>query len=95
MAGAVRIGTRGRPLARRQAEWVARQLRLHHPDRDVALVEIKSRGDRDQDSPLAAIGGIDHFALTTANPEFNESARAGRLLRPSFSARPEGRAVPP
>src|SRR5947209_7072876 len=61
MAGAVRIGTRGSPLARWQAEWVAGQLRRHHPDRDVALVEIKTRGDRDQNSPLATSGGIGVF----------------------------------
>jgi len=57
MAVAVRIGTRGSPLARRQAEWVAGQLRRHHPGRDVALVEIQTRGDRDRNSPLAAGGG--------------------------------------
>jgi hydroxymethylbilane synthase len=61
MASAVRIGTRGSPLARWQAEWVAGQLRRHHPDRDVALVEIKTEGDRDQNSPLATNGGIGVF----------------------------------
>src|SRR4051794_14881148 len=61
MASAVRIGTRGSPLARWQAEWVARQLRRHHPDRDVAPVEIKTRGGRDPNAPLAAIGGIGVF----------------------------------
>src|SRR5258707_12933312 len=57
MASAVRIGTRGSPLARWQAEWGAGQLRRHHPDRDGALVEIKARGDRDRDPPLAAARG--------------------------------------
>jgi hydroxymethylbilane synthase len=61
MAGVVRIGTRGSPLARWRAEWVAGQLRRHHPGRDVALVEIKTRGDRDHNSPLAAIAGIGVF----------------------------------
>jgi hydroxymethylbilane synthase len=61
MAGAVRIGTRGSPLARWQAEWMAGQLRRQHPGRDVALVEIKTRGDRDQNSPLVAGGGIGIF----------------------------------
>ena len=61
MASAVRIGTRSSPLARWQAEWVASQLRRHHPDRDVALVEIKTQGDRDQNSPLATNGGIGVF----------------------------------
>jgi hydroxymethylbilane synthase len=61
MAGAVRIGTRGSPLARWQAEWVAGQLRRHHPGRDVALVEIQTRGDHDQNSPSAAGWGIGVF----------------------------------
>jgi hydroxymethylbilane synthase len=61
MAGAVRIGTRGSPLARWQAEWGAGQLRRHHPDRGVALVEIRTRGERDRNSPLAAGGGIGVF----------------------------------
>jgi hydroxymethylbilane synthase len=61
MAGAVRIGTRGSPLARWQSEWVVGQLRRHHPARDVALVEIKTRGDRDRNSPLATNCGIGVF----------------------------------
>ena len=61
MAGVIRIGTRGSPLARWQAGWVAGQLRRHHPDREVALIEIQTRGDRDQNSPLAAGGGIGVF----------------------------------
>ena len=61
MVRAVRIGTRSSPLARWQAEWVAGQLRRHHPDRDIALVEIKTQGDRDQNSPLATNGGIGVF----------------------------------
>src|SRR4051812_8786465 len=61
MARTVRIGTRGSPLARWQAEWVAGQLRRHHPGRDVALVEIKTQGDRDQGSPPAPGGGIGVF----------------------------------
>lgn len=53
----VRIGTRGSPLARWQAEWVAARLRECHAGLDVVLVEIKTRGDRDRNSPLASIGG--------------------------------------
>ena len=53
----LRIGTRGSRLARWQAEWVADRLRYFHPGLDVTLVEIKTHGDRDQNSPLAAIGG--------------------------------------
>jgi hydroxymethylbilane synthase len=56
-SGKVRIGTRGSPLARWQADWVAGRLRALHPGLVVELVEIKTQGDRDRNSPLAAIGG--------------------------------------
>jgi hydroxymethylbilane synthase len=67
MAYAVRIGTRSSPLARWQAEWVAGQLRRRYPDRDVALVEIKTQGDRDHNSLLATAGGIGVFTKEIQN----------------------------
>jgi hydroxymethylbilane synthase len=57
----IRIGTRGSRLARWQAGWVADRLRLIHPGLNVELVEIKTQGDRDRSSPLAAIGGTGLF----------------------------------
>ena len=57
----IRIGTRGSALARWQAEWVAGRLRQAHSWLTVELVEIKTQGDRDQNSPLAAIGGAGVF----------------------------------
>ncbi|HEY2154230.1 MAG TPA: hydroxymethylbilane synthase, partial [Isosphaeraceae bacterium] len=57
----IRIGTRGSPLARWQAEWVADRLRAAHPGLAVELVEIKTHGDRDRNSPLASIGGAGLF----------------------------------
>jgi hydroxymethylbilane synthase len=57
----IRIGTRGSPLARWQAEWVAARLRAAHPGLSVELVEIRTHGDRDRNSPLAAIGGSGLF----------------------------------
>src|SRR3954471_16593260 len=57
----IRIGTRGSPLARWQAEWVAGRLRALHPGLGVELVEIRTQGDRDRNSPLAAIGGLGLF----------------------------------
>ena len=56
-----RIGTRGSLLARWQAGWVADRLRAFHPGLVVELVEIKTQGDHDRDSPLAAIGGLGLF----------------------------------
>jgi hydroxymethylbilane synthase len=59
----IRIGTRGSRLARWQAEWVADRLRGHHPGLSVELIEIKTQGDRDRNTPLAAMasGGTGLF----------------------------------
>ena len=56
----LRIGTRGSRL-RWQAEWVANCLRTCHPGLNVELIELRTQGDRDHSSPLAAIGGIGLF----------------------------------
>lgn len=57
----LRIGTRGSRLARWQAGWVADQLKRLQPGLTVELVEIKTHGDRDRNSPLATIGGVGLF----------------------------------
>ncbi len=57
----IRIGTRGSHLARWQSSWVADQLRRAHPNLTVELVEIKTQGDRDRNSPLSVIGGSGLF----------------------------------
>ncbi len=59
--GTIRIGTRGSRLARWQSDWVAERLRGLNPGLMVELVEIKTQGDRDRNSPLAAIGGVGLF----------------------------------
>src|SRR5690242_3284918 len=55
--GTIRIGTRSSRLARRQAEWVAERLRRLHSGLGVELIEIKTQGDRDRNTPLAAMAG--------------------------------------
>jgi len=58
MTADVKIGTRGSPLALWQANWVAAQLkRRRSSSLNVAIVVIKTRGDKIQDVPLARIGG--------------------------------------
>lgn len=57
----LKIGSRGSRLARWQADWVADALRARHPGLVVEIVEIKTKGDRDRNSPLAAIGGTGLF----------------------------------
>jgi hydroxymethylbilane synthase len=51
------IGTRGSALALWQARYVARTIETHHPDTQVELLTIKTRGDKILDVPLATIGG--------------------------------------
>lgn len=59
--GTIRIGTRSSRLARWQAEWVAQRLHELNPKLTIDLVEIKTQGDRDRNSPLSSIGGIGLF----------------------------------
>lgn len=57
MPSEIKIGTRGSQLALFQANWVKDQLLRAHPDLHVALIKIKTTGDKIQDAPLAKIGG--------------------------------------
>jgi hydroxymethylbilane synthase len=52
----LRLGSRGSPLARRQAEWAAERLGV-----PVCLVWIRSEGDQDTKRPLAAFRGAGAF----------------------------------
>lgn len=54
---ALKLGTRGSPLAMRQAELVARALRNRWPDLEVTLIPIKTSGDKLLDVQLAQVGG--------------------------------------
>lgn len=53
----LRIATRSSALAVWQAEYVRSQLQALHPDLDVELVKMKTRGDIILDTPLAKVGG--------------------------------------
>jgi len=57
MSRPIRIATRKSPLALWQAEEVARQLRQHHPEIQIELVKISTKGDKFLDAPLAKVGG--------------------------------------
>jgi hydroxymethylbilane synthase len=70
----IRIGTRGSPLALRQAEWVAAGLRRIRPDLSVELVRIRTSGDRVGDRSLAEIGGKGLFVK-----EIEEALLDGRV----------------
>jgi len=53
----LRLGTRGSPLALRQAEWVRQALQTVHSHLRCELQIIKTSGDRFQNAPLAGAGG--------------------------------------
>jgi hydroxymethylbilane synthase len=53
----VRIATRRSPLARWQAEFIARELRAREPGLEVRLHEVTTRGDRILEVPLSQVGG--------------------------------------
>jgi hydroxymethylbilane synthase len=53
----LRIATRSSPLAMWQAEEVSRQLTTLYPQLRVSLVQMKTRGDKLLDAPLAKVGG--------------------------------------
>lgn len=61
MTSALRLGTRGSPLALWQANHVATRLRPVVVPRRVELVIIETHGDRDQASALSAMGGFGVF----------------------------------
>jgi hydroxymethylbilane synthase len=72
----IRIGTRGSPLARAQAVEVAEALREAHRDADlaVAIVPIRTAGDRLTDRPLLEAGGKGLFTK-----EIEEALLAGEV----------------
>ena len=57
MTKKVRIATRKSPLALWQAEFVKQELLNHHPELQVELVAMSTRGDKLLDAPLAKVGG--------------------------------------
>lgn len=57
MSQVLRIATRKSALALWQAEFVKNELSRHHPDLDIELVPLTSRGDQVLDIPLAKVGG--------------------------------------
>lgn len=53
----LRIATRESALALWQSEHVAALVRIQHPDLEVSLVPMTTRGDQVLDRPLATVGG--------------------------------------
>lgn len=74
MTDRVRIGTRGSPLALRQAEEVATGLKRAWPRLEIELVPIRTSGDRLVTAHLAEVGGKGLFVQ-----EIDEALREGRV----------------
>jgi hydroxymethylbilane synthase len=53
----IRIGTRGSKLALQQSAWVRERIAEKYPDLSIAVVRIKTTGDKITDVPLAQVGG--------------------------------------
>ena len=74
MKPAVLIGTRGSKLALWQANWVMQAIQTRHPDLQVDIQIIKTKGDKILDVPLAQIGGKGLFVK-----EIEEALLDGRI----------------
>ncbi len=88
----IRIGTRGSPLARAQADEVARRLADAHRDSGVAveIVPIRTTGDRLKDTPLTEAGGKGLFTK-----EIEEALLAHAVDIAVHSAKDMPTALPP
>jgi len=74
MTNAIRVGTRGSPLALRQGELVVERLRALAPTCPVEIVPIKTSGDRLAQVALADFGGKGLFVK-----EIEEALLDGRV----------------
>lgn len=70
---ALRLATRASALALVQARLAAGAIRAAHPDVAVELVEVTTRGDSDQATPLHAMGGEGVFVAAV-----RDAVREGR-----------------
>src|SRR4030042_4279277 len=68
------VGSRASQLALLQAESVIDELRSIHPQLELALEKIKTRGDREDNASLAEIGGQGVFVK-----ELEEALLAGTI----------------
>jgi len=74
MSRVLTIATRESPLALWQAEFVRSALRDAHPDLEVRLLGMTSRGDQLLDVPLAKVGGKGLFVKELEAALLNKSA---------------------
>lgn len=91
----IRIATRKSALALWQAEFVKAELQKFHPDLEVELIPITSKGDKILDVPLAKVGGKGLFVkeLETALQN-NEADIAVHSMKDVPMEFPEGLFLP-
>lgn len=70
----IRIATRKSALALWQAEFVKAELQKFHPDLEVELIPITSKGDKILDVPLAKVGGKGLFVKELETALLNNDA---------------------
>ena len=70
----IRIATRNSPLALWQAKHVQQLLLKHHPELDVNLIPMTTKGDQYLNTPLAAIGGKGLFIKELEHALMDHSA---------------------
>jgi len=58
----LKLGTRGSPLAMAQSRGIANALRREHPDLQIELIAVETRGDRDRRTPLSDVKDADFFS---------------------------------
>jgi hydroxymethylbilane synthase len=84
------IGTRASKLALWQSNHVRDRLLAMHPDLEIPLERISTKGDEIQDRPLAAIGRNSLFVA-----EIEEALRSGRIRLAVHSAKDLPSTLPP
>lgn len=91
MARSIRLGTRGSVLALAQSRLVASALRARHPDVDIEIEAVETRGDRDTRTPLERVADPDFFSA-----ELDRALLGGRVdftvhsMKDLAAARPDG-----
>ncbi len=74
MKKSVKIATRSSKLALWQANWVKDRIEHLHPETEVELVHLKTKGDKILDAPLAKVGGKGLFVKELETALLNHEA---------------------
>lgn len=74
MNRSIKIGTRKSKLALLQTEIVKHKLKSFFPNLQVEIVKMSTKGDQDQNRPLASFGGKGVFTK-----ELEEALLAGKI----------------